>query len=184
MEALEKIDASTIVARLATASDREVSLLLAELARRFEPVMRRAWRELGGTPDDYPDFRQRALLKLWRTLPQLRNPNAFPGFFKTLVKNEALDALRAAKRLSGRTVSLEEIHEDIPEEVERDLDLAILVRSLLERLPPREAEVLQAVCVDGENSADVGARLGITDGAARMILSRGIRHLRDFIGNS
>lgn len=174
-------DAGQLVAELAVADARQASALMAELIRRFEPLMRRIWDRVGGSHQDYSDFRQNALLKLWRKLPQLKEPAAFPGFFRQMLVNEAYDALRRTAASLAHEVPMDETIEEIPDEAMDDIDIAILVRSNLERLPPREREVLQLELVDGLTPTEIARRWGVSDGAVRMTKSRAINKLRDLL---
>jgi len=52
------------------------------------------------------------------------------------------------------------------------------VQSYLEKLPPREAEVLRLEFLEGLKAAEIAALSGIRRGSARMARSRGLRRLR------
>jgi RNA polymerase sigma-70 factor (ECF subfamily) len=177
--------AAQIVRELAIAPEDRVSVLLAELVRRFEPLIRRTWRRLGGDAADYDDFRQEALLKLFRTLPQLQDPAAFPGFFRRLIVNTAYDELRRSARQSRHVVPMESELEFAVEEADvlGDIDDAILIRSHLEALPPREREVLLLEYMEGLSVLDIARRWGISRGAVRMTKSRAINKLQSILAS-
>src|SRR5262245_9622018 len=76
------VDTDTV--KRAQHGDREAfGLLAAELATRFLPVARRILREL----DLAEDASQRALVAVWRDLPQLRDPARFDAWsYRLLVR--------------------------------------------------------------------------------------------------
>ena len=181
---LAKLNAAQLVERLANADRDLASTLLEELARRFVPLMRWTWHRLGGRSGDYDDFQQTALIKLWQGLPQLDNPRNFPGYFKTVLYRTAIDFRRRSEQwVALDEVAYEEGHYPypIPDTVEEEIDLAILIQSLQERLPPREAEVLRKTVIEGKTPSEIAQDWGITDGAVRMTISRGINKIRKIL---
>lgn len=179
---LSSLTADGIVRALSSADRRKVSILVAELIRRFEPLTRRMWLRLGGNPSEYPDFRQEVWLKVLRSLPQLQDPAAFAGFFRRLVLNSAYDELRRSSSRERMLVPLEGI-EEAPELADslEDVDNAILVRSYLEALPQREREVLEKEFLDGLSVSEIARAWGISQGAVRMTKSRAINKLRAIV---
>lgn len=181
-EWISSVTAEGIVLALRSADRREASVLVAELIRRFEPLTRRMWFKLGGNPSEYPDFRQEVWLKVLRTLPQLQDPAAFPGFFRRLVLNSAYDELRRSSARERFLVPLEGI-EEAPEMADalEDVDNAILVRSYLEALPQRERDVLEKEFLNGLSVSEIAREWGISEGAVRMTKSRAINKLRAIV---
>jgi RNA polymerase sigma-70 factor, ECF subfamily len=181
-ESLSSLTAEGIVRALRSADRREVSVLVAELIRRFEPLTRRMWGRLGGNPSEYSDFRQEVWLKVLRSLPQLQDPAAFAGFFRRLVLNSAYDELRRSSSRERLLVPLEG-NEEAPELTDalEDVDNAILVRSYLEALPQRERDVLEKEFLDGLSVSEIARDWGISEGAVRMTKSRAINKLRAIV---
>ena len=171
-----------LVTALASAPPDRISPLVAEIIRRFEPLMRRTWYRLGGSATDYGDFRQEAHLKLFRALPQLQDPAAFPGFFRRVIVNVAYDELRRSVVHTKRVVPLDDYMFSTDEEhILDEIDEAIVIRSYLDTLPPREREVLQLEYFDGHSIGDIARQWGITAGAVRMAKSRAINRLRNVL---
>ena len=165
------------------ASDRvEASTAAAEIIRRFEPLMRRTWHRLAGPAADYEDFRQEAILKLFRALPQLREVDAFPGFFRSVILSVAYDQLQRLRPKGIVTLSLDEI--DLPiqsQEPFADIDTGIMVSSLLQELRGREREVLYLDAVLGMTPNEIAHRLSLSPGAVRMTKSRAIKRLAELL---
>jgi RNA polymerase sigma-70 factor (ECF subfamily) len=53
---------------------------------------------------------------------------------------------------------------------------------LIDRLDSRSAQIVRAISLDGEDSAAVGDRLGMSEGAVRVDLHRAIKRMGQFIG--
>ncbi|MDZ7908161.1 MAG: sigma factor-like helix-turn-helix DNA-binding protein, partial [Gemmobacter sp.] len=45
------------------------------------------------------------------------------------------------------------------------------------QLDPRAAQIVRAVSIEGETPAEVGGRLGMTDGAVRVALHRALQRM-------
>jgi RNA polymerase sigma-70 factor, ECF subfamily len=157
----------------------------AEIIRRFEPLMRVTWRGVGGLAADYDDFVQEAFLKLFRALPQLRDRNAFPGFFRMVLLNVARDQLRRRTPKGTEDVPLDEVPEPILERDSiADIDRRILLTSVLEKLKGRDHGVLYLDAILGLTSKEIAKRLGITEGAVRVMRSRAIHKIRQELGET
>lgn len=175
------LTAEELISALTTAEGRDVSGLVAELIRRFEPLTRRIWYRLGGNSTEYPDFRQEAWIKLLRALPKLHDPSAFPGFFKRLTVNSALDELRRSATRARFNVPFNEEVEGQGADRMEDIDNAILVRSYLEALPRRERDVLEKEFLEGFTTAEIAREWNISEGAVRMTKFRAINKLRAIV---
>ena len=145
-----------------------------EMVRRFQPLVRRYWRAKGC--GDLDDFSQEVWTRLFESLPQLRDADAFPGFMRRIVVACAADYWRKRSR-------------EVPLEAGVDIDalyaafdaevaVPVVLRAYLHAVPPQERRVLERVFVDGWTPARVAAELGITPGAVRKSISRGINRLR------
>ncbi len=156
-------------------ADREgETLYIKELVVRFEPLLRKVWKA-SVSAVDYEDFVQDVFVRLFRFLPQLRNPKAFPGFFRRIVMSVA-DRHMRKQRLPHDPEPLST--EEVASEVDRHMLGAIFVRSLLDSLPAREQEVLRLEFLEGLTPTEIATRLGLTPGGLRASKYRGLRRLR------
>jgi hypothetical protein len=87
---------ATLVEAFQKGDREERSRIGEQIALRFEPVVRRAWRELirGRSSVEYEDFAQDVFVRVFSSLGQLRTPAAFPGYFRSIARNVAVDSLR------------------------------------------------------------------------------------------
>jgi RNA polymerase sigma factor (sigma-70 family) len=128
-------------------------------------------------PEQAKDAVQNALIKAWRDLPTLRDPDAFSAWLHRLVVRACLDEVRRRHRYSV-TYDLPTIQAPAPE----SLETAIADRDQLERgfvrLPPE----LRAVIVLHHYLAlplpAVADTLGIPLGTAKSRLHRALGLLR------
>jgi RNA polymerase sigma factor (sigma-70 family) len=156
----------------------ERSRVGAKLVRRFEPVVRKAWRDLlyRHSRIEYDDFMQDVFLRLFTNLRQLRCPAAFPGYFRQIARSVAFDALRKAH---GQ-VSLAEINEEeLSTRLDQTILAAVLVRSYLEQLPRGEREVLDLEYVAGLSPVEIMRKTGLSRGGISAAKTRGINRLRE-----
>jgi RNA polymerase sigma-70 factor (ECF subfamily) len=158
----------------------EVSDYFEELTSRFEPLLRRSWRQ-GAFGSEYIEYVQDVFLILYRRLPQLRSPKAFPGYFRKVALSVAADHARKAKAKALLPVSTTEEIENAVDRMDEALFTAIFVRSYLEHLPHPEKIVLTLKYVEGLPINEIARELGQTPRAVRSVKARGLRRLRDIL---
>jgi RNA polymerase sigma-70 factor (ECF subfamily) len=125
------------------------------------------------------DAVQEALIRAWRDLPGVRDPDRFDAWLHRLTVNACLDAARRRRRRPIE-VELSPIAPFAMNGVEMSANLAD--RDLLERAFPRLAVEQRAVVVLhyylGMSVPDVAETLGIPLGTAQSRLHRGLVALR------
>ena len=166
-----------LVSQLRASSKADSSLYCKELIRRFEPLLRWAWRR-GAFTAEYQDFVQDVFLRLFRGLPHLLNPKAFPGYFRQVALSVAADHSR--KQFATPTDSAGNI-EEVVENFDEQILTRVFIRSYLEHLPPREREVIELDFLQELSVKEIGERLGFTPGGVRSIKSRALRRLRNLL---
>jgi len=166
-----------LVCELRGASPENSSIFFEEIVRRFEPLIRKAWRRSAHL-SEYDDFAQDAFVRLFRGLPGLQNPKAFPGYFRSIVISVLLDNLRR-----GPWPFTDDIKatEQVTESVDKQILTGIFVRSYLEHLPPREKEVISLEYLGDYPTADIAIKLGLKPGAVRTVKARALKRLREML---
>ncbi|MGH7725317.1 MAG: RNA polymerase sigma factor [Candidatus Eiseniibacteriota bacterium] len=165
------------------ASIREQHAAFAMLVERFEEM---AFATALGACEDVETARdacQEAFLVAWRKLPALRDPAAFGGWLKRLVRTQCVRARHRDASAESRGWVLPETLEhscDTAEFVDRR-EVQALVRSAVMSLPPAEREAVILFYFLGESLRDVARALGVTVGSAgkriynaRLRLRRGL----------
>jgi RNA polymerase sigma factor (sigma-70 family) len=143
-----------------------------ELLDRHERAVHAiAGRLLGD--DEAEDVVQEAFLQAYLGLERLRDPARFGAWLYAITVNLAKMRLRARRPIPAGTMS--EVGGDGVETAE----VADVVRSALDVLPPREREAVLLYYVDGLSSPEVASLLGERPGTVRVRLHRARGRLRE-----
>jgi RNA polymerase sigma-70 factor (ECF subfamily) len=132
--------------------------------------------------DDAEDVTAEAWLQIARDLPRFAGgPDEFRGWASTIVRNRALDLLRAAARRPHTPSGLdgffmEPAAQDTATAAMEMLSTDAAIR-LISTLPRTEAEVVLLRVVVGLDTASVAAVLGKRPGSVRVAAHRGLRRL-------
>ena len=153
----------------------------AELARaavvRLDQVARLILRD----PELARDAVQDGLIRAWRDLPGLRDPDRFDAWLHRLTVNACLDQARRRRRRPIE-VELSPLHEPLMS----DQSGAIADRELIEGVLRRLDEAGRAIVVLhyylGMPLTDVAATLGIPLGTVKSRLHRALTEMRAAVG--
>jgi len=141
-------------------------------------------REIARTTGDAPvgDLAQDVFVRALEALPALREPAAFGGWLLTIAHRAAINQ----RAFRGREQSLETTDSEAlpdggrqPDDLAALGELAELVRGAVAGLSARDAAAVRLVTDFGFSPEDLGPALGVTPGAARVVLHRARRRLRD-----
>lgn len=158
--------------------DREAFAVLARAsASRLDAVARLITRD----NDVARDAVQEALIRAWRDLPGLRDPERFDAWLHRLIVNAAIDEARRRKRrvieVKAEGIDIAAPHDAYALLADRDaLDLA------LKELAPEHRALVVLHYYLGMPLPEAAASLGITLGAAKSRLHRSMRSLRTAFG--
>ena len=129
-----------------------------------------------GDRDAAEDLAQETLLEAWRNRHKVRTADGADAWLAAIARNVCL---RWARR-QGRQSELVPIEHDVPLAADVDLEvdlerteLAELLDRALALLPPDTREVLVQRYVHESPHAAIGARLGLSEDAVSMRLTRG-----------
>ena len=126
---------------------------------------------------DVEDLVQEVFLTVYRKLPTLRDPAAFPGWIAMIARNRATDHLRRVPRTEELSEDLPAGNPSDPSDAEAKAILAV-IRSL----PEAYRETLVLRLVEGMTGPEISARTGLTEGSVRVNLHRGMKLLREKLG--
>ncbi|MFI1282660.1 MULTISPECIES: RNA polymerase sigma factor [unclassified Streptomyces] len=119
---------------------------------------------------DGPDAAQEALIVIFRSIGQLREPAALFGWARVIAVREAVRIARAAAR------AVPDPLDDVP--ARDDPQLAADVRDVLRRLSPAHRAVLVLRDLEGLDEHSVSALLGVPAPTVRTRLFRARRTFR------
>ena len=134
-----------------------------------------------GSPHDAEDVCQDAFIAALERLADCRHPERFGGWLLEIVRNRALNLVRARAVREAAPLELVEgaASRDDPD---RDAARAALRADLLdalEDLSPVQREVLLLHDLEGWRHAEIAARLDLAEGTARFHLHHARRAMRE-----
>jgi RNA polymerase sigma-70 factor (ECF subfamily) len=149
-------------ARNPRAPVREQHAAFALLVERFEAMAFGTALRACPDPETARDAGQEAFLAAWRLLPRLREPAAFGGWLKRLVRTQCARARRRGRAAAARDpAEVAESASDPAELAARD-EVVTLIRRAVSELPARERDAVTRFYFLGESLREVARMLGMT----------------------
>jgi RNA polymerase sigma-70 factor (ECF subfamily) len=157
-------------------------------ARAFDALARRVYTRvlrwahvISSDQDEAEDVAQLVLLRLHERIDQFEGRSRFTTWLYRITRNVAYSrAERARQRaevLERRSPEIVALYEDAGER-ESDDRLEALVQFCVAELAPRQREVFELCDLQGLNSTEAAAKLGITPSTARGLLMKARRRIR------
>jgi RNA polymerase sigma-70 factor, ECF subfamily len=158
------------------------SRAFADLYREHVESVRRVAYDRVGDSDATADAVQDTFTRALQHLDDLREPGRFRPWLLAIARHAASDQLRARTRLTA----LDESHDELfastgpgPESVAEVRELAEQVQGCIAGLSKRDAAAVTMVTQFGFTPSQVADALGVTPGAAKVIVHRARRRLRN-----
>jgi RNA polymerase sigma-70 factor (ECF subfamily) len=126
-------------------------------------------------PSDAEDLVQDVFISAFRKLQFLRTPAAFRSWLAAIARNRAVEFHRTARR------EREEQSQPV-EEPRTSQEDAFLVLDAIRRLPEAYRETLILRLVEGMTGPEIADRTGLTPDSVRVNLFRGMKLLREELG--
>lgn len=158
----------------------------------FPRVYRFALPRLNGDAEAAADVVQATLVKAMRKLADFRGEASLFTWVCQICRHEVVDYLRREGRHSNRVVLMDDSPEvraavdaiagpEMLEPVQQysQAEVRRLVRSVLDRLPPRYGDALEMKYVEGLSVEDIAARMGLGATAVQSLLARARVAFRD-----
>lgn len=156
---------------------RAYSSLLAELSRSLRAYYA---RRLSGAPEDAEDLVQDTLIAMHRRRDSYDPAQPLTAWVYAIARYRLIDHYRRKKVRNA--VPLEDAEalfaaDDIePAMARRD------VSRLLGQLPPARAALIRATKIEGLSNAEAGERVGLSEGAVKVNVHRGLKALAAKMG--
>jgi len=149
------------------------------LLRRLAPILRgfarRAFSRYGASTEDVEDIVQETLLAMHLKRHTWVETRPLLPWVRAIALNKLLDHLRRAGR--GQEVPMDSFTDvlvaDQPAPAASGLDADIAIG----KLKGRQRDVVVAISLQGQSAREVAQRLGMTEGAVRVVLHRALRSL-------
>ncbi|HEY7089728.1 MAG TPA: RNA polymerase sigma factor [Tepidisphaeraceae bacterium] len=136
------------------------------------------------------DLVQETYLRAWRKLSGLSDPKAFRGWLMTIATGVALDsAKRESRKKRGgfwrgsdqHLMKLADATPPPPESIEKDEERKRML-AVLRELPAEYRDVLTLRYLAGADYDTIGKQLALSNGSLRGLLNRGMKLLREKMG--
>lgn len=181
---VETADATDAVALAGTDRDLVVAArsgdraAFARLYERFAPMVHAVLLSRVD-PADADDLTQEVFLKALRRLRSLREPEAVGGWLAALARNRATTLVRWRLRIKRLLLA----RPPAPKRASDGID-AEEVLGAIRQLPEAYRETLVMRLVAQMSGPEIAARTGLSHGSVRVNLTRGMKMLRQRLGES
>ena len=151
-----------------------------ELLRRFRPWALEFASAIIDDRDLAEDAVQEAFIVALQRLSDLREPDAFPGWFRQIIRTQAGRITR--KRLELPTAQNDLIHADvsIPNNLQAD-ELREVVHNALQSLPSTGRDTAELFYLEEMSCADISDQLGVPLGTVKRRLFDARAKLHDLL---
>lgn len=159
--------------RAANAGDSKAyRRLLEALAPFLRNLARQGFTKAGIGAGDVEDVVQETLLAIHLKRQTWDAEQLFTPWVRAVARNKLIDNLR---RRGHRTeLPIEEFADILPAEPAPEELSAREADKLMSILGGRQREIVRAICVEGASIRETAARFGISEGATRVALHRGL----------
>jgi RNA polymerase sigma-70 factor (ECF subfamily) len=149
--------------------------LLHELAPVLRGVVNRGFARYGLGPEEVEDVVQETLLALHLKRQTWDEHRAFFPWVQTIAQNKLVDNLRRRGRRAQ--IPLEDVSETLAATAPSAEMNGMDAERMIARLEGRQRDIVVAISIEGATAREVGARLGMTEGAVRVALHRALQSL-------
>jgi RNA polymerase sigma-70 factor (ECF subfamily) len=136
-------------------------------------------------PNDAEDVTQDAFIAALERLEECKDPDRFSGWLLRIVRNRALNLRRSQNVRSAKPLA-DAVDAASPADPERDTNRALLREELtaaMNELTETQRQVVLLHDLEGYRHREIGAVLGISEGASRFHLSTARASLRALLTN-
>jgi RNA polymerase sigma-70 factor (ECF subfamily) len=149
----------------------------AELVERYAPRLRYYLRKMLGGTHTVEDALQEVWLDVFRAVPRLADPAAFPAWLYRIARDRGCRTLRSLRRVSRPLVE-----SDLAAEAENGATFsaedAARIHAALDELAPEQREVLVLRFLEEMTYEDIARVIGCPAGTVRSRIHYGKRALR------
>lgn len=154
---------------------------VAELVHRFRPWALDFATALTGDKDLAEDAVQEAFITAIQRLSDLRNPNAFPGWFRQIIRTQAGRIIRARRELPLVIDDIVASSEPSSQECLQVEELRAIVREALSSLPNPSRDTAELFYLVEMSCANISDALRVPTGTVKRRLHDARARLRDML---
>jgi RNA polymerase sigma-70 factor, ECF subfamily len=170
---------------LMRAANRADAQAYRNLLRLLTPILRGSVRQTllryGSSIEDVEDIVQETLLAMHlKRHTWIENRPLLP-WVRAIAHNKLLDQARRAGR--GRHIPIDEFSDALAADEPLSVASRLDADAAIGKLKGRQREVVVAISLGGQTAREVGERLGMTEGAVRVVLHRALHSLSKALRN-
>lgn len=160
---------------LMRAANRGDSRAYAQVLAAISPVVRGIVRARGAAlgAESCEDVVQEVLLTVHLKRHTWHEDAPLRPWLYAVTRHKVVDAFRA--RGQRITLPVEDLAEVLAAPEGADPFEAQDMERVIDRLEPRAAAIVRAIGIDGDSTAEIGVRLGMSEGAVRVALHRALK---------
>jgi RNA polymerase sigma-70 factor (ECF subfamily) len=155
--------------------------LLGLLAPALRSGTRRGLARAGASPDEAEDVVQETLLAIHLRRHTWDTTLPLAPWVKAIARHKLIDALR--RRGFRGHVPIDDLADSLASNTGEPTPLPGKLDAHLQSLPEGQRNVVRAISLDGASIRETAARLGMSDGAVRVSLHRGLTSLAAKFGS-
>jgi RNA polymerase sigma-70 factor (ECF subfamily) len=145
------------------------------LAPMLRGLARRGFARGGRGPEEVEDIVQETLLTLHLKRHTWDERQPLLPWVRAIARNKLIDNLR--RRGRQQEVPIDDLAPALALSPEAAASAGVDAGRMLASLRGRERDIVHAISIEGASAAEVGRRLGMTEGAVRVALHRALRSL-------
>lgn len=168
---------SSLMRAASRGDERAYRKLLEEVAAALRGTLRAKSARGGYSAADVEDAVQEALLAIHVKRSTWREDQPIRPWVFTIAKYKMIDQMR--RRFRRAELDIGEYSEILRADPDPDPTTASDIDRVVARLTGRAGDIVRAIGIEGTSVAEASSRFGISEGAVRVALHRGLRKLAD-----
>lgn len=149
--------------------------VLEGLAPLLRGLAKRGFARCGLGPEEVEDVVQETMLALHLKRQTWDERQPLLPWVRAIAHNKLVDNLR--RRGRQQEVPIDEFSPALAIDAEPAASAGLDAGRMLAHLSARQRDIVRAISIEGASAAEVGRRLGMTEGAVRVALHRALRSL-------
>ena len=170
-------DLSSLMRAARLGDDAAYRRLLMQVATWLRGITRRSLAAAGRRVDDSEDIVQETLLAMHLKRDTWDETQPLEPWLRAIARHKLVDHLR--RRGVTDHVDIEDLTDSLAAPANDPAGSAADARHLLAGLPERQRHIVEGISLEGQSAREVGARLGMSEGAVRVTLHRALKALAD-----
>lgn len=119
-------------------------------------------------------------LKVFKKMNTVRNPDALPGWIKSVVYRSILDGIRSERRYWESVVFEIDYRMEADNKIVLDHDYE-LIKAEIQSLPDSSKQVFELFVFEGFSHKDIAKKVGISEGTSKWHLSNARSKLQEIL---